>query len=1815
MTQVERRILTLEFDNHRFELGIRSTMETLDQFERKLEMRDATNGFDNIERKANDISFRNLQQGVEDVADKFTSMEMTAVDSLETVDETAGKSTGLKGMLESIGQVVDKYAEMGITGLQQITAIVQAFASMRMDSAATAVDNLSQRFTNLGIVGMAVLNRLTNSAIDLGTSLVSKVINPIVEGGKRRAMAIENARFMLQGLVRDETEVNAIMQNAQDSVTDTAYAYNDAASAAAQFAATGLRSGKEMETALKAIAGTAATTNANYSDIAHIFTTVAGNGRLMGEQLNQFSYRGLNAAATLRDAFNEVLDGSSNLSAEMQQHIRDLVEYGDQSISNFTGSLKGVTEGDIRELVSKGVVDFQTFATIMGETFGDHAKDANKTFTGSMANIQAALARTGAMFYSGLIVQEGPLVKFFNSIRVAINAFNKQLQPVADLWTEVVSSLANGAAEIVTAFSGTEDAVKASEFGDGILALRNIINGSLAVFRAFGRAVSEVFGMDEWNLAETVQSLTKSFKEWTESLIPTEKQVAILERNFSGLLSLFKIAGTVIGGVAKVIGTLLNALAPIGWKLLEITAVVGDLITAFADALTSSSKFEAIITGIGNAISWILGVIDNFAGVITGAVSSFGEFVDGLGIFKKKSDESFVSFDKFASAMDKIAHPIDFAKSKLEGLSNAFKSFVDKAKEIIGPIGTKLSEFFSGLTFERGISLANTGIFAAFVGSLVAIWHNLQELLDLRKGATEGIHRLGESFKELVSALREGQDNLDAGQLLKLAAAIGILAISLTLISQLDIDDLVKGAAGIAGLFGILGAAMKWMLAFSEDLKDVAAMRQLATIMIMLAVAIGIMGIALSKIGQMDAEEIAQGLIGIGGAMAILVAGAKSLDQASGNLKKVAGKMILLAIALNLMVLPIKTLSGLSLQELGTGILGLSAAVVSLAVLANALDKVKVKPRTAVAMIALAAAVSILADAVIKFKDISVESMVQGLVAVGLLLAGIGVYANFVKPDKLLGASVAMLIISGAISVLADVVERMAELRWQDVVKGLVLIGSSLMMFAAFTELVKPDKLLRVSVSLAVMSGAMTILAGVVERFAELRWQDVVKGVGAIGVLLLSFSAAAEWTNKAVGGALALSVMMLAIVPLLNVVLALANMPLENIAVGLGALAGTFVIFGVAAKVLAPFIPQMIGLSVAFTLLGVACLAAGVGIGAAATGLAALAGAVGAAGGAILGVVQGLLALLPYAFEQLGAALVKFIKGIADSSTELLDGIVTIGTTLLEAFNELIPKAAEVVMEFVKTILETLVENTPTIVESSIQLITGIVQGIADNIDMLVEAGLNVVSGFLDGVAEGLPGVIDSAFNVVVSFINGLAEAIRNNHQPLYDAVWNLLSAFGEAIMDFVGTARDKAGELIGGFFEGILGFDPIGKITEIGGNIGQGFIDGINSMATAAADAITSLFQPLIDVAGNVLGVASPSTVFFEIGSYTAQGWIDGFNSLAEDAATVVTGFFDSIIDIFTGNDDTARATGAQTATSMITGLASKTKDYAKTGQTQASSYSKGLGSQSGSVSRTAASLSKGAVSSISSYAGSFTSNGSTAGGNYASGINSKTGSASSAGASVGRSGRSGAGGISWYGTGQDAANGYKQGINSMISAVSRAAASLASSAKAAAARAQESNSPSKVFMRLGTYAGQGYELGMLNHISAVSKASASMASSAIQVANDILSDIDFDADIDPVITPVVDLSGVNEAKRTIEGIFSNTDIFYGLENSVQGIGYSAKLHQPAALTDIYGNLQQPSNETVLNVNLNYDAGADANQMARDVARMLKRYRLTEGV
>ena len=559
-------------------------------------------------------------------------------------------------------------------------------STVALDRIAKSVEALEARFSTLGIVGKRVIENITDSVINLGKKFTSFVTNGVKSGGISRAMNLENARFTMQGLLKDEAKVSKVMDAVSNSVDGTAYSLDQAATIAAQFVASG-KQADEIEGALKGVAGAAAVTNSDFSSMGRIFAQVAGQGRLMGNDLLQLSTRGLNAAATLSDFFNAINSDDvsvANVSDEVKTMVKDITAGATQ------------TEATVRDLVSKSKVSFDIFAAAMNNAFADQAAKANDTFTGSLSNIKAALARIGAEFISPLIKQKGPFVKLFNTIREKVNDVKKILTTNGKEGN-FLSPAATFVKMVTSGLTKLEYKIRRADFNKIIRPMYNIQFALGNIIRAIRRVIG--IGKDAFSsifpkasLLKTVTTITAKFGELTKKLMPSAETADRLHRIFSGLFSLIKVGITFVKSFIKVLGPGIGGAFKIGVdSALEFFARIGDVLTGMQKFIVESKTFEKvfnvirIVVGtavdalvwlgdiVGNVFGWIIDKITTFAdGAKTGIGGGFKNLIKSIGSDLSKFGATIK--DKVSSIWNSLSFssPVKPVVKFLESLKDAF---------------------------------------------------------------------------------------------------------------------------------------------------------------------------------------------------------------------------------------------------------------------------------------------------------------------------------------------------------------------------------------------------------------------------------------------------------------------------------------------------------------------------------------------------------------------------------------------------------------------------------------------------------------------------------------------------------------------------------------------------------------------------------------------------------------------------------------------------------------------------------------------------------------------------------------------------------------------------------------------------------------------------------------------------------------------------------------------------------------------------------------------------------------------------------------
>ena len=976
----------------------------------------------------------------------------------------------------------EKGAKQSLLTLEKLDGVLDRLGQGGLDHLANTLDVVERRFSSFGIAGMTAIQKITNSAIDLGMSLMTAIPRQIISGGTTRALNLEQAKFQLKGLGIEWEQAYKAMDYA---VSGTAYGLDEAAKAAAQFAASNKamlttaddKGITDMMKALRAISGVAGMTNSSYDEIAHIFTGIAGTGKVMTQDLRMLEGRGLNVAAKLAEVLS---DGPENIK---------------------------YTEEQIRELVTKGEIDFLTFAKAMDYAFGDHAKKANETYTGSLANMKAALSRIGADFvepwHNGMIKVQNALRQVFDLARkvtrpFAEGHFTQWTERLSDIisrlvgnikfgWLENLLNLAGGAGDkILNVLEAITDAFPRGLFGeDKILAftnqdamnryskLQHTLAGIRVIFdslKKIGKGVFEnLFGGKSFDAVELLDKLLdkgKQFGDWIVNLKGRNQGFAPQIQNavtrISNVLQsaskVFKSAGNVIAAIIERIfgyfskngskmagrfGTIFNGLAD------GLTGVNSKL-SAFLDKIAEFIREHGILSGILEAVSdgfWNLG------SGIWNAIQKVTDFVKGL-----------LGIEDGANAWEKISNAFQTAGEKIRG---AFDLMRNGLQEIFAPGGigegaiTVASLLYTALFGYRKFQTTKWS-FQRLGRGIELIRHSGQTLWKWMKAINplEYMDKVETVLGRTSGALRAFADNLNAKSLLAVGAAVLVLATGLAILFALAGDTqrltvaitalavvmglLVAAAWGLRKAFGGTGEIIKGLKGTLNNLLNAFAqgynfkimaqgLLYFAGAVLVLAVAVGVFAYTYSKFGW---QGLAAGVAAMAVAIGILVAAVALLDKYVKTTMpfKMAGiaiALVSLGVALMLVVGAMWILSRLSWSELAKGMIGVAFGiglmVAAIAFLGSSIEGkgARIKLRAALlalSLVAVAAAVLILAVAIRVIASLPMQQLglALGTLAIGLfaMVAALALLSQL-KPGKLLAAGVAMIAAGVAMILLA----------------------------------------------------------------------------------------------------------------------------------------------------------------------------------------------------------------------------------------------------------------------------------------------------------------------------------------------------------------------------------------------------------------------------------------------------------------------------------------------------------------------------------------------------------------------------------------------------------------------------------------------------------------------------------------------------------------------------------------------------------------------------------------------------------------------------
>ncbi len=1583
------------------------------------------------------------------------------------------------------------------TGLENITS---AANKVTFSHIGNETDTVGVKFSAMQVAATTALVNLTNAAMQAGTSIANSLISAAKSGFQEYETQINAVQTILANTSSKGTTLEQV-NNALDELNHyadmTIYNFTEMTRNIGTFTAAGV----DLDTSVAAIKG-----------IANLAAVSGSTSQQASTAMYQLSQALAAGTVKLQD-WNSVVNAGMG-GQVFQDALKETARVHGIAIDQMIKD-----EGSFRETLQKGWLSSEILTETLSKFTGDlteeqltsmgyTAEQAQEIMKlGQTANDAATKVKTFTQLIDTL--KEANQSGWTQTWEILIGDFEE----AKSLWTSVSDQLGNMIQQSADARNNLLQGWKDSGGRTMIIdSVKNVFEGLVTILNSVKEAFTDVFPPIT---VEQLVKVTEKIKSLSEKFKISEEQANKLKSVFKGVFSILGIGVTIIKNVVSAIVQLFSHFTGLGDSVLNVSSSVGEWISKLHNSIKETNIF-------GNAINTVIGFVG-------GAIDRVKEFVSVL------SDK--IDIHGFKDIVDVLKNIWNMTSGVRASLANTIQG-----------IGNAFKDAFHNGDIKSFLDIVNGGLLATVI---VKIKKFISGIADSFDNSTSIIDHIKSIFGTVKDSLESLQKSVKADTLKKIAIAIGVLAASLLVLSMIDPKRLTSALVAITVLFGELMGAM----AVFEKIagKSKGALKSVG-VMIAMSTSVLILASALKKISDLEWNQLAIGLTGILGLMAIVVSAAIAMGKYGKKLKSGAAQMVIMATALKILASVCGELSQYSWLELGKGLSGISGML--------------------------------------------------------LAFAGFQFLMKQIKPTKLLRSATSLVIIGAALEIFADVCSKFGQMQWPDLGKAGAAIAGILAICAGF-ELLSgmSGNILASSAALVIMATALNLMVPVLQSLGSMSVGEIVKGIVSIAATMAIIGVAGYALGPVAPVILAIS----GAVALLGVACLAAGAGVMAFATAFSILSTAGAV-GAAAFVEAlsvtitgilELIPSMVGV-IAEAIVGIcnAIILSAPAIGQAFKALLLEAinicvECIPALADGIFKIIVGVLETVKTYSPKIVTLLFDIFKSIAESAVEALGNIsaesfitgiaaITAFMLALNAMTALAAGAMVGVLAFGAVVAEL---SLVIAALGALSQIPGLEWLISEGGDFLQIIGTaigqfigGIAGGFLDGTTSALPEMASnlSMFMTNLSpFIEGAKNidgSVLSNIQTLTNTILALTGAgllesitswlTGESSFAQFGTQLKVFGEAIKGYGDTVSGIDTSGieasvaagkALSELAktlpnsgglagmlagnndiGDFGEQLktygkaikdygdtVSGIDVSGVESSVAAGKLLMELAKTLPNSGGLAGMLAGNNDIGDFGTQiisfgnaiknygDIVSGINTGGIEASVNAGKMLAELVNDTSGVDslqnygDSLKSFGENLMifvndisgadfSGLYNSLSSLNTAFASAGTQGINDFVNSLISASGNISQAVSSIVESAASALQSRMGEFQSSGANLGNSLATGIISSSVTVMSAINNIASAGINSANNqVGGYrAAGYNMALGLASGISSGSSSAIAAAVSLAKSSLAAAKEALGIHSPSRAFMAIGRYIGEGLANGIRdNAYRAVDETEASAA------------------------------------------------------------------------------------------------------------------------
>lgn len=618
-----------------------------------------------------------------------------------------------------------------------------------------------------------------------------------------------------------------------------------------------------------------------------------------------------------------------------------------------------------------------------------------------------------------------------------------------------------------------------------------------------------------------------------------------------------------------------------------------------------------------------------------------------------------------------------------------------------------------------------------------------------------------------------------------------------------------------------------------------------AVTLLQIAAAIAVLTVSVVALSKIDSEGLTRALVALSVMFAQLLTSMLLFEKISGfsglaKMPLVTAAMILLGIAIDILASAVKKLSDLDWSGLARGLTGVTVLIGGLVAAIRFIPPSPGIIASATALVILSGAVKILASAVTDLTGLSWSELTKGLVGVGAVLAALALFTKFAAADKggvLQGAGIILLAVG--IKILASAMEDFSKFSWEEIGKGLAILAGSLALIGTALALIPPSSVISAA-GILITATSLGLIADALKKMGDMSWSEIGKGLvalaGALTLIGLAISLIPPTAPLSAAGVLIVAAALGMIGEALK---KFGGMSWGEIAKSLVTLAGALLIIGVAITAMTGALPGAAALLVvagALAILTPILLTLGqMDWGEIVKGLATLAGVF-----LVLGVAGAVLTPVVPTLIGLGAAITLLGTGVALAGVGLL--AFSAGLTALSISGA--AGAAALV-----AIVKTMTGMIPMVME---QIALGLV-AFGKIISTAGETIFQVLTTILIALLEAIEAVIPKLVTVLIKLVTILLETLVKYTPKFTDSGLKILTGFLQGVANNIDRVVTAATNIIVNFINSLAKNQP--RIIQAGVDFIISFINGLTKaindnserMGKAGGDLATAIIKGMV--------------------------------------------------------------------------------------------------------------------------------------------------------------------------------------------------------------------------------------------------------------------------------------------------------------------------------------------------------------------------------